>query len=93
MQIKGSHSVTYSIRGEKETIEVHVELKQIDSLKEPRQNVWYAIVILNDREVDHPDASHCVNAQYLAEQIIDEEIKKLRAEHGPALRVKRKKTK
>jgi hypothetical protein len=91
MQIKGSHSVTYSIKGEKETIEVRVELKQIDSLKEPRQNVWYAIVIVNDREINHPDAPYCVNAQYMAEQIVEEKLKELRAEHGPALRIRRKK--
>ena len=93
MQLKGQHTAEYTIKGEKESIEVRVELKQIDGLKEPRQNVWYAVVILNDREINHPDAPYCVNAQYMAEAVVEEELKKLRAEHGPALRIKRKKKK
>lgn len=90
MQIKGEHTIKYTLEGERNQIEVRVELKQIDGLAKSYQNVWYAIIILNDREIEHPDAPYCVNAQYLAEKVVDEEIKKLRAEHGRALRVKRK---
>jgi hypothetical protein len=90
MRIKGQHTIKYTLEGEKNQIEVRAELKQIDGLAKSQQNVWYAVVILNDRQIDHPDAPYCVNAQYMAEQVADEEIKKLRAEHGRALRVKRK---
>lgn len=90
MQLKGKHNITYSLEGEKETIEVRVELKQIDGSKEPRQNLWYAVIILNSKQIEHPDAPYCVNAQYMAESVVKEEIEKLRKEHGRALRVKRK---
>lgn len=90
MQIKGEHTIKYTIEGEREEIKVRVELKQTDKINVPRQNVWYAVAILNNREIDHPDLSNCVNAQYMAEEIANKEIKKLRAEHGRALRIKRK---
>ena len=90
MQLKGKHNITYSLEGEKKTIEVRVELKQIDGIIKPYQNLWYGEIVLNNKQIEHPDAPYCVNAQYLAEQVIDEEIRKLRKEHGRALRVKRK---
>lgn len=90
MILKGNKTVNYTIEGEKGQIVAEVELKQIDELRKPGQNVWYGVAILNDKNLDHPDLPYCVNAQYMAEQIVDEEIKKLRAEHGTKLRIKRK---
>lgn len=91
MQIKGQHTINYTLDGEKEKIEVRVELKQIDGLMKPRQNVWYGEAMLNQKQIDHPDLPYCVNAQYMAERIAKEELQKLRNEHGRSLRVKRKK--
>lgn len=90
MQLKGKYSTTYTLEGEKKTIEVSVELKQIDRVVKPHQNLWYAVIILNNKQIEHPDAPYCVNAQYMAEAIVKEEIEKLRKEYGRALRVKRK---
>lgn len=90
MKLKGSHIIRYTIAGEKGQIEVEVELKMTDGVGKPHQNVWYGIATVNDREYEHPDLPYCVNAQYMAESIADEEIKKLRAEHGTKLRIKRK---
>ena len=90
MKLQGQHIIRYTIAGEKGEVKVAVELKQRQGLPKPGQNIWYGIAIVNDREIEHPDLPYCVNAQYMAESIADEEITKLRAEHGRALRIKRK---
>ena len=90
MQLQGQHSANYVLNGEKNQIEAHVELKQHQGLGKPGQNLWYGIATLNDKEFEHPDLPNCVNAQFMAVSIVNEEIKKLRAEHGSKLRMKRK---
>lgn len=90
MKINGKSSAKYTIAGEKGEIVVEVKLKQFEEMGKPFQNVWYAIATLNDNTFEHPDLAFCVNAQYMAEQIVSDEIKRLRAEHGTKLRVKKK---
>ena len=90
MEIKGKHIIKYTIAGKHGEIDVRVELKQQEGPLQPRQNLWYAVATLNEKNYEHPDLQYCVNAQYMAEDIADREVKKLRAEHGPKLRVKRK---
>ena len=90
MQLKGKAIVRYTIAGKHGEAIAEVELKQIDEMGKPFQNIWYAIATLNDKEFEHPNLASCVNAQYMAEHIVDDEIKRLRAEHGTKLRVKRK---
>lgn len=91
MQIKGKHIINYTLNGEKEKIEIRVELKQHEGSLEPRQNVWYGEATLNLKQINHPDLPYSVNAQYTAEKIAEEELQKLRKEHGRSLRVKRRK--
>ena len=90
MELKGKKTVKYTIAGEHGEFTAEVELKQREELNKPFQNVWYAVAILNDKNHDHPDLEYCVNAQYMAEQIVEEELQKLRVEHGSKLRIKRK---
>lgn len=90
MKLKGQHIIRYTIAGEKGAVEVEVELKQRDRLINSGQNIWYGIALVNDQEIEHPELAYCVNAQYMAESLAQDEITKLRAEHGRALRLKRK---
>ena len=90
MKFKGQHIIRYTIAGEKGQVEVSVELKQREGLAKPGQNIWYGVAEVNDSEIEHPELAYCVNAQYMAESLAQEEIQKLRAEHGRALRLKRK---
>lgn len=69
MQLKGEFIQKYTLDGEQKELVVEVELKQIDSPKESRQNVWYGVARANDKEIQHKDLPYCVNAQYMAESI------------------------
>lgn len=96
MQLKGEFIQRYTLDGERKELVVEVELKQIDSLKEPRQNIWYGIARANDKEIKHKDLPYCVNAQYMAEQIGEEIIAawKIRAKkQGKTFRLKHDKKK
>jgi hypothetical protein len=90
MELKGKHIIKYTIAGKYGEIDVRVELKQHDGMHQPRQNLWYGVATLNEKNYDDPHLQYCVNAQYMAEHIADVELKKLRAKHGSKLRVKRK---
>jgi hypothetical protein len=69
MQLKGKFEQRYTLDGEAKELLVEVELKQVDGLKEPRQNIWYGVATANDKEIKHKDLPYCVNAQYMAETI------------------------
>jgi len=90
MKLKGKHTIKYTIAGKHGEAIAEVELKQVTELGKPFQNIWYGVATLNEKPYEHPDLAFCVNAQFMAEQIVDNEIKKLRVEHGPKLRVKKK---
>ena len=90
MQLKGKSIIKYTINGKQGEVLAEVKLKQIDEMGKPFQNVWYGVATLNESKYEHPDLACCVNAQFMAEEIAEEEIKRLRAKHGTKLRVKRK---
>jgi len=94
MKLKGKYKQAYTLDKEAKELVVEVELKQIDELIKPRQNVWYGVAIANDNEIKHKDLSSCVNAEYMAETIALEIIEawKIRAKkEGKNFRLKRKK--
>jgi len=93
MQFKGEFIQKYTLDREAKELVVKVELKQIDSPKRPRQNIWYGIATANGKEINHKDLPYCVNAQYMAETIGLEIIGawKVRAKkEGKSFRLKRK---
>ena len=91
MKLKGKHTINYIIAGEKKSIVVEVELKQIDGSIQPFQNIWFGVATVNEKNYEDPTLKYCVNAEYKAESIALDHIKKLRAEHGRKLRIKKKK--
>ena len=86
----GNALVEYTIKGQDFKFEVKTKLKPVEGMLKPLQNIYYGTVTLNGEEYDHPGAEYYVNAQYLAEEVANIEFKKLRAEHGRSLRLKRK---
>jgi len=69
MVIKGIFKQKYTLDKEEKELVVEVELKQIDDLIKPRQNIWYGVATANDKEIKHRDLPYCVNAQSMAETI------------------------
>lgn len=83
----------YTVDRQAKELVVEVELKQIEGLMKPKQNVWYGVATANGKEIKHKDLPHCVNAQYMAETIGLEIIEswKVRAKkQGKNFRLKRK---
>lgn len=69
MVLKGLYTQKYTLDREQKELVVRVELKQIDGLMKPGQNVWYGVATANGKEVNHPSLPYCVNAQGMAERI------------------------
>ena len=93
MKLKGIYKQKYTVDREQKELVVEVELKQIDGMGEPGQNIWYGVATANDKVIKHKDLPFCVNAEYMAEQIGLEIIAswKIRAKkQGKSFRLKRK---
>lgn len=96
MKFKGKYIQKYTLDKEQKELVVKVELKQIDEMVKPRQNIWYGVATANDKIINHSSLSNCVNAEYMAEHIALEIIEawKIRAKkEGKSFRLKRKKLK
>lgn len=93
MKIKGQFKQKYSLNKEQKELVVKVELKQVDGIIMPYQNIWYGIATVNDKEIKHKYLPYCVNAEYMAEtiglEIIDFWKKKAKKERK-SFRLKRK---
>jgi len=93
MVFNGTYSQKYSVDREVKELVVEVELKQIDGLGKPGQNIWYGVATANGKEIKHKDLPYCVNAQYMAETIgleIIEAWKTRAKKEGKSFRLKRK---
>lgn len=90
MRKKGKVIIEYTLNGKTGKIEVHAELRKVEGILKPRQNLWYGVATFNEKEYHLEGSEFYVDAQFLADDIADIELKKLRAEHGRALRLKRK---
>ena len=93
MKLKGTYKQAYTLDREAKELVVEVELKQIEGMMKPRQNVWYGVATANGKEIQHKSLPYCVNAQYMAETIGLEIIQawKVRADkEGKSFRLKKK---
>jgi len=91
--IKGTYRQKYTLDKEAKELVVDVELKQIEGMMKPRQNIWYGVATANGKEIQHKDLPYCVNAQNMAERIGLEIIEawKVRADkEGKSFRLKKK---
>jgi len=94
MKFKGTYKQMYTVDKETKELVVEVELKQIDGLMKPGQNVWYGVATANGKEIKHPSLPYCVNAEYMAQTIgleIIEAWKRRAKLQGKSFRLKREK--
>jgi len=81
---RAMYRLTYSVDNNIEELVVEVELKQVDGLMIPRQNIYYGVARVNGNIYSKKDLSNIVNPKLTAEQIgnelKDELKKKLRAD-------------
>jgi hypothetical protein len=75
MTLKGTYKLIYTIDKEHKELTVIVELKQIEGLVKPLQNVYYGIALVNGVIYNKKDLSCCVDAK-LASESIGVDIKK-----------------
>jgi hypothetical protein len=93
MVFKGTYRQKYTLDREAKELVVEVELKQIEGLMKPHQNIWYGVATANGKEIQHKSLPYCVNAQSMAETIGLEIIQawKVRADkEGKSFRLKKK---
>jgi hypothetical protein len=96
MKIKGSYKLIYTSDKHQEELLVEVELKRLDELMKPHQNVYYGVAYVNGTLYLKKDISHYVDASCAAEEIgtelRDELKKKLRSE-GKSFKAKKEEVK
>ena len=85
MVIKSTYTLIYSIDKIINELVLFVELKKIEGLMKPRQNVWEGFASLNNKPYTDVDLSHCVNArlevQSIGYKMRDEIKQKAKKEH------------
>ncbi len=96
MKLNGSYRLVYSSDSNQDELLVEVELKKIDGLMKPRQNVYYGVVFVNGTHYFKKDLSHYVDATSAAEEIgveLKEELKKKLRSEGKTFRAKKEEIK
>jgi hypothetical protein len=96
MELKGSYKLSYTLDREPKDLILSIELKMIDGLMKPYQNVWEGKAMLNGQPYEGDDLSHCVNAKTAAERIgkrMKLEIKEKAQKEGHTFRVKKEEAK
>lgn len=92
MKLKGSYKLTYTSDKHQEELLVEVELKRLDELMKPYQNVYYGIAYVNGTHYLKKDLSHYVDASCAAQEIgqeLREELKKRLRSEDKKFRVKK----
>lgn len=68
-QMKGIYKLNYTINKKPEELIVEVELKMVERMLGPRQNVYEGFAKVNGISYTEKDLSHCVNAKFEAVSI------------------------
>ena len=68
-QIKGTYKLNYTIDKIPNQLIVDVELKLVEGLLKPKQNVYEGFATVNGVPYTDEDLSHCVNARLGADTI------------------------
>lgn len=69
MTLKGSYQLQYTSEKESKTLSVVVELKQVEGMLNPRQNLYYGVATVDGKPYTEVNLSGCVNAKLMAESI------------------------
>lgn len=69
LTLKGGYKLIYKIDKKQEQLTVLVELREVEGLLKPRQNVYYGVALVNGVLYTKEDLSHCVNAKLSSQSI------------------------
>jgi len=69
MTLKGTYRLIYTIDKKQEELTVLVELKQVEGMLKPRQNVYYGVALVNGVSYTKEDLKGCVNAKLTSQSI------------------------
>ena len=92
MELKGKYKLVYTLDKEPKDLTFEVELKLIEGLMKPGQNVWYGVALLNGKPYDKVNLDHCVDAKLAAQrigQILRDELKERAKKSEQSFRIKK----
>ena len=92
MVIKGKYILNYTINREPKELIVKVILEKTKEMIKPYENLYHGVLLINNKESNEYDVSHCVNAKYCAEKIgkkIKEKLKKESKKNKESFRIKK----
>jgi len=92
MELKGKYKLSYTLDKEPGDLIFEVELKLIEGLMKPGQNVWRGSALLNGRPYEKEDLSYCVNAKIAAQRIgqrLRDELKSKAKAEEQSFRIKK----
>jgi hypothetical protein len=92
MELKGKYRLSYTLDREPKDLTFEVELKLIEGLMKPGQNVWCGSALLDGKPYDKVKLDYCVNARIAAQRIgqgMRDEIKAKAKEDGQSFRIKK----
>jgi hypothetical protein len=69
MELKGRYKLSYTLDKELKDLTLEIELKQIEGLMKPGQNVWCGVAMLDGKPYDKSKLDYCVNAKIAVQRI------------------------
>lgn len=69
MTLKGSYKLIYTIDKKQEELTVLVELKEVEGMLNPRQNLYYGVAQVNGVSYTKVDLKGCVDAKLTSQSI------------------------
>jgi len=92
MELKGKYKLVYTLNKEPTNLTFEVDLKLIEGVMKPGQNVWCGSALLDGKSYDKAKLDYCVNAKIAAQRIgqgMRDEIKSKAKEEGQSFRIKK----
>lgn len=92
MELKGKYKLSYTLDREPKDLLFEVELKLIEGLMKPGQNVWHGVALLDGKPYDKVKLDYCVNAKIAAQRIgqgLRDDIKNKAKTEGQSFRIKK----
>jgi hypothetical protein len=92
MELKGKYKLSYTLNRELKDFTISVELKQIEGVMKPGQNVWEGYATLDGQPYEKYNLSKCVDAKSAAEKMghkLRDEIKEKGKKDGMSFRIKK----
>ena len=91
MELKGKYKLSYTLDKEPGDLTFEVELKLIEGVMKPGQNVWYGVALLNGKAFE-TNLDYCVDAKLAAQrigQILRDELKENAKKAEQSFRIKK----